>query len=182
MSGLYFEEFEIGQVFRHRMRRTITEADNVFFSASADAATFDLQGSLDGKKWEQSDDKKSITLTVDPAQFAKLLPGETRTVTLHVKNFGNVGAVLKSSVEWGSTSFAQDPKVTVSDLAEKLTADGTAGDADAFTLTIEAPKDWSTDNKGKSGVIVVTISGVLSSVNWRTSVLVSCVPSTLPSL
>lgn len=33
MSGLYFEEFEIGQVFRHRMRRTITEADNVFFSA-----------------------------------------------------------------------------------------------------------------------------------------------------
>ena len=33
MSGLYFEEFEIGQVFSHRMRRTITEADNVFFSA-----------------------------------------------------------------------------------------------------------------------------------------------------
>ena len=29
MSGLYFEEFEIGQVFRHRMRRTITEADMV---------------------------------------------------------------------------------------------------------------------------------------------------------
>jgi len=33
MSGLYFEEFEIGQIFRHRMRRTITEADNTFFSA-----------------------------------------------------------------------------------------------------------------------------------------------------
>ncbi len=33
MSGLYFEEFEIGRVFQHRMRRTITEADNVFFSA-----------------------------------------------------------------------------------------------------------------------------------------------------
>ncbi|MFC7690075.1 MaoC family dehydratase [Paeniroseomonas aquatica] len=33
MSGLYFEEFEIGQLFQHRMRRTITEADNVFFSA-----------------------------------------------------------------------------------------------------------------------------------------------------
>jgi acyl dehydratase len=33
MSGLYFEEFEIGQLFKHRMRRTITEADNTFFSA-----------------------------------------------------------------------------------------------------------------------------------------------------
>lgn len=33
MPGLYFEEFTVGQVFRHPFRRTITEADNVFFSA-----------------------------------------------------------------------------------------------------------------------------------------------------
>ncbi len=33
MAGLYFEEFEVGQVFQHGMRRTITEADNVWFSA-----------------------------------------------------------------------------------------------------------------------------------------------------
>lgn len=33
MAGLYFEEFEIGQVFRHAIRRTITETDNVWFSA-----------------------------------------------------------------------------------------------------------------------------------------------------
>src|SRR3954465_11497263 len=33
MHGLWFEEFEVGQQFRHVMRRTITEADNVFFSA-----------------------------------------------------------------------------------------------------------------------------------------------------
>jgi len=32
MGGLYFEEFEVGQTFRHGIRRTITEADNVFFS------------------------------------------------------------------------------------------------------------------------------------------------------
>jgi acyl dehydratase len=31
--GYYFEEFEIGRVFRHAIRRTITEADNVLFSA-----------------------------------------------------------------------------------------------------------------------------------------------------
>jgi len=32
MAGLYFEEFSVGQVFDHAIRRTITEADNVLFS------------------------------------------------------------------------------------------------------------------------------------------------------
>ena len=32
MSGLYFEEFSVGQTFDHPIRRTITEADNVFFT------------------------------------------------------------------------------------------------------------------------------------------------------
>ena len=33
MAGLFFEEFSVGQVFQHAIRRTVTEADNVFFSA-----------------------------------------------------------------------------------------------------------------------------------------------------
>lgn len=33
MSGLFFEEFSVGQKFAHAMRRTVTEADNVFFTA-----------------------------------------------------------------------------------------------------------------------------------------------------
>ncbi len=32
MPGLYFEEFSVGQKFEHTIRRTITDADNVFFS------------------------------------------------------------------------------------------------------------------------------------------------------
>ena len=32
MAGLYFEEFTVGQVFRHRPGRTVTEADNVLFT------------------------------------------------------------------------------------------------------------------------------------------------------
>ena len=32
MAGLYFEEFEVGQVFQHAIRRTITEADNVLIT------------------------------------------------------------------------------------------------------------------------------------------------------
>src|SRR3954470_19017109 len=33
MPGLYFEEFSVGMTFRHYIRRTVTEADNTFFSA-----------------------------------------------------------------------------------------------------------------------------------------------------
>lgn len=33
MPGLYFEEFTVGQKFEHGIRRTISEADNVLFSA-----------------------------------------------------------------------------------------------------------------------------------------------------
>lgn len=32
MPGLFFEEFSVGQTFDHTIRRTITEADNVWFS------------------------------------------------------------------------------------------------------------------------------------------------------
>lgn len=33
MPGLYFEQFEVGQSFEHSVRRTVTETDNVLFSA-----------------------------------------------------------------------------------------------------------------------------------------------------
>ncbi len=33
MSALYFEDFSVGQRFAHPIRRTVTEADNVWFSA-----------------------------------------------------------------------------------------------------------------------------------------------------
>jgi len=32
MAGLYFEQFEVGHVFHHDIRRTVTETDNVLFT------------------------------------------------------------------------------------------------------------------------------------------------------
>jgi acyl dehydratase len=32
MPGLWFEEFHVGQVFQHAIRRTVTETDNVIFT------------------------------------------------------------------------------------------------------------------------------------------------------
>lgn len=34
MAGKYFEQLEIGQVFEHEIRRTVTEGDNVWFCAA----------------------------------------------------------------------------------------------------------------------------------------------------
>ena len=34
MAGLFYEEFEIGQIFNHPIRRTITETDNVLLFLS----------------------------------------------------------------------------------------------------------------------------------------------------
>jgi acyl dehydratase len=33
VAGLYFEEFSVGKVFKHAIRRTVTESDNVLFTA-----------------------------------------------------------------------------------------------------------------------------------------------------
>ena len=33
MAGLWYEEFEIGHVFSHDIRRTVTETDNLLFTA-----------------------------------------------------------------------------------------------------------------------------------------------------
>lgn len=32
MAGLYLEEFRVGQVFRHPLRKSVTESDNMLFS------------------------------------------------------------------------------------------------------------------------------------------------------
>jgi acyl dehydratase len=34
LAGLYFDQFEVGQIYRHDMRRTVTEADNVWYSTA----------------------------------------------------------------------------------------------------------------------------------------------------
>src|SRR5580765_3383977 len=33
MAGLYFDEFSVGRTIQHPIRRTVTEADNVLFTA-----------------------------------------------------------------------------------------------------------------------------------------------------
>jgi len=129
--------------------------DNTLFSASAAAATFDLQGSVDGTTWAQSSAAGSVELVVPASTFANLLPGQSRQVTLHVKNVGTVGAALTSTVAFAGSTFETAPVATVTGLASTLTANG----SDDFVLSVTAPADWSPANQGKSGTVVITVAG-----------------------
>jgi len=134
--------------------------DNVFFSAASQAATFNLQGSLNGTAWVESDNNGAIQLVVPASQFGNLLPGDTRSVTLHVQNLGSVNAALTSSVAYAAGStFTTAPTATISGLAATLTPAGGAAASDSFTLTVTTPADWAPVNQGKNGTIVVTIAG-----------------------
>lgn len=136
--------------------------DNVFFSAKAEAATFNLQGSLDNTTWQESDNGSSIQLVVPASALANLLPGQTRTIDLYVKNLGTAAASLTSSAAWATSpaaTFTTAPGATVSGLATTLTPTGSAGATDAFQLQVTTDSDWATTNQGKTGTIVVTVSG-----------------------
>lgn len=137
-------------------------SDNVFFSAKAEAATFNLQGSLNGTTWQESDNKNSIQLVVPATALANLVPGETRTINLYVKNLGSVGAALTSSVEWATTpasTFTTAPGTAVDGLATTLTAAGGSTESDQFQLKVTTDANWAATNQGKSGTIIVTVSG-----------------------
>jgi len=136
--------------------------DNVFFSAKAEAATFNLQGSLNGTTWQESDNSGSIQLVVPASSLANLLPGETRTINLYVKNLGTAAASLTSSVAWASTpasTFTTNPGTTVEGLATTLTPAGGATESDQFQLKVTTDSAWAASNQGKSGTIVVTVAG-----------------------
>jgi hypothetical protein len=134
--------------------------DNVLFSAQAGAATFNLQGSLDGSTWKESDNANSIELVIPASQLANLLPGQTRNIDLYVKNTGSVSAALTGTAAFASgATFTTNPTASLSDLAATLTPASGAGASDKFVLTIKAPDDWATSNQGKTGTVVVTVSG-----------------------
>lgn len=138
--------------------------DNTLFAAPAAAATFDLQGSLDGKTWTQSGNADAIELVIPASQFANLLPGQSRTIDLWVRNESSVNAALTSQAVFASNStFTAKPTSTVSGLAATLTPSGSAGALDQFQLTVTTPSDWAPTNQGKSGTVVVTVAATATS-------------------
>lgn len=142
--------------------------DNTWFSAPAASATFNLQGSLNGTTWVEGtqstvDGVTTFELNVPADTFADLLPGQTRTVDLWVKNDSSVSAALTSTAAFASgATFADAPTVSLAGLAATLAPQG-ATNTDQFQLTVTTPAEWSSANIGKSGTVVVTITATATS-------------------
>ena len=127
--------------------------DNVWFSAPADAATFNLTASLDGTTWTET--SEAAPLTIASSEFAKLLPGQTRTVTVHVKNESNVDAALTATPTIAGQLADAGLTVTASPTKPNLAAAETT----TVTITVKVPEAWSETHKGKSGTVKLTGEG-----------------------
>ncbi len=136
--------------------------DNVFFSADAQAATFNLQGAIGADPsdtdWKESDNKDAIELVIPASKLANLLPGETRTIDLSILNDSTVSANLNYSYELVNEAvngFETVPGVAFTDTTPTLAG----GASDAFKLTVTTPADWDAANQGAKATIIVTVAG-----------------------
>ena len=138
---------------------TAAWTDNVFFKANvSSAATVNLQGSLDGTSW--SEGATSATAIVVPTStFENLLPGQTRTVTLHVRNQGttpvDLVAVVNPVAATGVFEAPSPATATVTLAATSLNA----GAQTTLELTLTAPANWPASYQGKTGELLVQVTG-----------------------
>lgn len=128
-------------------------SDDAWFSASADAGTIQLQGSLDGSTWKDADSLQD-GIVIPASTFANMVPGDTRTVTVHLHNDSTVPVVVAKTLTLKG-SLLTDEKTTASlsfdtggDTVE-LTAnsDTETTDDTTATLTITAG-DWANELQG----------------------------------
>ncbi|MFC8190440.1 hypothetical protein ACFUMH_02120 [Cellulomonas sp. NPDC057328] len=139
--------------------------DDAWFQGEASAVAQDdieLQGGLSEAALVDADDlSNAVDISVDPNQLANFVPGETRVVTLYLKNDGVVpldvtGApVLEGALFEGAepvdVSLAADGVVGVLDPAEVTTVD--------LTLAAPAWDDEDVAYKGATGALTVTFTG-----------------------
>ncbi|AMB59404.1 hypothetical protein [Microterricola viridarii] len=131
---------------------TAAWTDNVFFSASATSATFNLQGSHNGTTWaEGADEAGAIAIGVDPAAFTNIKPNETRTANIWIKNDSSIAAKLAAPVISGTGILFNHATQKLAVSVTKSDAPGgaiVAGETLAsgatlkLTVTVTAP-DWT---------------------------------------
>jgi len=131
--------------------------DQTWFTTAAASGTADLQGSVDGSTWLDSDDAGEIELVL-PA-IEDLRPGDSRALTLRVRNAGSLVAELTGSVAVDGALFAGDEPATA--VLSGLPAQVAGGATVTGTLRIEAPEWTGFAHQGESGDVTVSIVGAV---------------------
>jgi len=131
--------------------------DQVWWAGAVETGTADLEGSLDGSTWVDSDDAGAIELVLPGLD--DLRPGDTITRTIHLRNTGTLDAELSASATGSGALF--DPPAPVTATLSGLPATLAGGASASGTLIVTAP-DWSgQQHMGETGSITVTVTGAV---------------------
>ena len=144
--------------------------DDVWFTADAEAATFDLQGALDeAGPWEDvgvdatpNDDTDDVAIQIPATEFGDIIPGFDNTVTLWLLNAGTSDITLAAPAETLTGvifSGAAPADVTIGALGTTTLAPGATT---SFTVQLTTPDDWPVTYQGTSGTIDVVVVGTAS--------------------
>ena len=143
--------------------------DDAWFSATATAATIELEGSLDTTPldWDVADDEIGA-LVIPAAAFAELVPGEARPYTIHVRNSGSADIAVDAPVWTPSTTdaalFAAPAPVVVT-LSQTTAFTLEPGDVQDVTVTLTAPSWTNAESQYQdaSGSGTVQFTGTVGS-------------------
>ena len=144
--------------------------DNAWFSASASAATVQLQGALGANPastdWQDADTSSAgSAIAVDSSVFGNLLPGDDVTVQLNVRNNGSTKLTLTApSINLPTTGdqiFALTNDGTHAYVSSSALSSSTlAPNATAYvTLEVKVPSTWDAANQGKAESFTVSFNG-----------------------
>ncbi|MBZ0325796.1 MAG: MaoC family dehydratase, partial [Alphaproteobacteria bacterium] len=100
MAGLYFEDFEVGRVYEHEVRRTVTEYDNIMFSCM----TLNTQPLHIDSNWAKKEGLYGKPLMNSMLTLAIVMGVQVTELTLGT-TLGNLGM---TDVEFPNPVFAGD--------------------------------------------------------------------------
>jgi acyl dehydratase len=110
VSGLYYEQFEIGRIFDHEIRRTVTEGDNVWFCA----ATFNpARIHIDAEYCAGTEFKKPLINSIFTLGLVIGLSVQDTTFGTTVANLGMTDVEFPKPVFAGDTLRSRTTVMTV---------------------------------------------------------------------
>lgn len=149
---------------------TAAWTDDVWFSAAAEAAEFDLQGQVDGDAaWSDigiddadGDISDDVAIAIPATAFEGIVPGFDNTVTLNLMNAGSSEITLATPTQTATGGIFEgtDPAVvTIGALGETVLA---PGEETSFTVQITTDADWPQSYMGSTGDVSILVVGTAS--------------------
>jgi len=125
--------------------------DDAWFTAGGSAGTsndlFELEGRIGGDPdaaWESADDiTDAVTIDIDSGYFASMVPGETRSVPIEIRNNSETATIeVAEGQQWAADGIFADAGST--DFAGPVSLG--PGETKAITLMVTAPDSWLSDS------------------------------------